>query len=168
MADRNTRGTTTAPNSEVQRLAAKGSERLAYLTRQLRRRARTAADQEPTVLEFGIVVHGPEYDEEVRLPDAVARATIEAMEHVANGYAVAVVPLEKELTTTRVARLLNVSRPYAARLMDEGEIPSHKVGTHRRAYYADVMAYKRRMDQSADEAYAQMVALTEELGLYEG
>lgn len=157
MVDRDTEGTATAPNKDEQRLAADGAARLARLTQ----RPRAAAAP-----KFRIVVDGPESNEEVHLPNPVVCAAIEAMEHVANGYAVAVVPLNNPLTSTQVARLLNVSRPYAARLMDEDEIPSHRAGTHRRAYLADVMAYKRRMDQRADEAYEQMVALTESQDLY--
>jgi excisionase family DNA binding protein len=148
---------------EEQRLAVEGRDRIARLMRRQDRHPEGGAG----VPNLGIVIHGPERDEEVPLPAAVARVVVEAMEQVARGYSVAVVPLEKELTSTQVARLLNVSRPYAARLMDGGEIPSHRVGTHRRAFYADVMAYKRRMDRDADDALRRMTELTEELGLYE-
>ena len=39
---------------------------------------------------------------------------------------------------------MKVSRTYAERLFDEGAIPSRRVGTHRLALMADVLAYKQR------------------------
>ena len=64
------------------------------------------------------------------------------------------------------ARLLNVSTPYAIKMLDEGEIPLRKVGTHRRARLADVLAYR---DQQYEARKAvlddQMAAVDQELGL---
>jgi excisionase family DNA binding protein len=54
------------------------------------------------------------------------------------------VPMEEEVSPQEAAEILKVSRPYAAKLFDEGAIPSRRVGTHRRALTADVLAYKQR------------------------
>lgn len=60
--------------------------------------------------------------------------------------AVGVVGIEEALSTQEVANLLNVSRQYVVRLMDEGRLPHHMVGTHRRASLRDVLAFKRQRD----------------------
>ncbi len=57
---------------------------------------------------------------------------------------VALMPVEDEVSPNEAAEILKVSRPYAAKLFDDGAIPSRRVGTHRRALTADVLAYKQR------------------------
>jgi excisionase family DNA binding protein len=73
---------------------------------------------------------------------------------------------DAELTTQEAAELLNVSRPYIVRLMDEGAIPSHWVGKDdRRAKYQDVLTYKQDHKRSRLAALDRLSALDQELGL---
>ena len=70
-----------------------------------------------------------------------------------------------ELTTTQAASVLNVSRPYFINLLEKGDIPYRKVGTHRRVSQEDVMKYKRRLAQKRQDALQALSELSEELGL---
>src|SRR5271155_455029 len=81
-------------------------------------------------------------NEPITVPATAFRLLVAILTEMARGNAVRVIPLHAELTTGEAAELLNVSRPYVVRLLDEGQIPSHKVGTHRRALFKDVMAYR--------------------------
>lgn len=81
--------------------------------------------------------------------------------------AVGVVGVDEELSTQEVAELLNVSRQYVVRLMDEGRLVHHKVGTHRRASLQDVLEFKRERDAKRRGAIGKLIRLSEEYGLYE-
>jgi excisionase family DNA binding protein len=73
---------------------------------------------------------------------------------------------DAELTPQKAAELLNVSRPYVARLMDEGVIPSHWVGKNdRRTKYQHVLAYNQDHKRSRLAALDRLSALDQELGL---
>jgi len=39
-----------------------------------------------------------------------------------------------------------MSRQFLVQLLEKGEIPFHRVGTHRRLYVRDVIAYKAKRD----------------------
>jgi len=70
------------------------------------------------------------------------------------------------LTTEQAAGLLNVSRQYLCRLLDRGEIPYVRVGTHRRIPFEELMRYRERRDALRREKLRELVRLSEELGLY--
>ena len=72
-----------------------------------------------------------------------------------------------ELTTQEAAELLNVSRSYVVRLLDDGRIPCRGVGTHRRVFFKDVMACKAEHRRARRSALDEFARLDQELGLAE-
>jgi excisionase family DNA binding protein len=70
-----------------------------------------------------------------------------------------------ELTTQQAADVLNVSRPFLVKLLDQGKIPCRKVGSHRRVLFADIMAYKKQNNHQRLQALEELSALDQELGL---
>lgn len=82
----------------------------------------------------------------VELPAAAAEAVRHLLVELASGSAVHVLARDAELTTQEAADLLGISRTYIVRLVDQGTLPAHLVGTHRRLRAADVLAYQARRE----------------------
>ena len=104
-------------------------------------------------------------NEPIVVPSGAFRLLLAILAEMARGNAVRVIPLQAELTTGEAAELLNVSRPYVVRLLDAGQIPSRKVGTHRRALLKDVMAYREDHYRARSAVLDRMTAIDQELGL---
>ena len=100
--------------------------------------------------------HLSDGDQTVDLPIALARSLIDLLGHLAAGKVVKVVPIDALLTTQQAADLLNVSRPYLIKLVDEGVLSASKVGRHRRLKAEEVMAYAEEAKKDRDEALAEM------------
>jgi len=104
---------------------------------------------------------------QVEVPTAALNLLVTILDQFASGNAVEVVPIHAELTTQEAANLLNVSRPYLIKLLEEGKLPFHYVGSHRRLFFEDVMAYKDESFRRSQEAMAEIVRLSQEMGLYD-
>jgi excisionase family DNA binding protein len=63
--------------------------------------------------------------------------------------------------------LLPIARPYLIKQIELGEIPHHKIGKHRRINFNDLMVYKDRIDLATAQGLDEIVAISQELGLYD-
>ena len=103
-------------------------------------------------------------DATVVLPADASRAVRALLRDLASGVPVHVVPLDAELTTQQAADLLELSRTYVVRLIDQGSMPAHMAGTHRRLLASDVLAYRQRRTAKL-AALGKLNEADEELGL---
>ena len=101
----------------------------------------------------------------VSIPTSALRLLLDVLTEIGQGNAVSIIPIHAELTTQEAADVLNVSRPFLVQLLEKGDIPFHKIGTHRRVRYQDVIAYKNRIDAERRKALDELAAQAQELGM---
>jgi excisionase family DNA binding protein len=105
--------------------------------------------------------------ENIPLPESVFYVLERVAEVMARGDSITVVPVGREVTTQQAAELLNVSRQYLVRLLDEGRISFRKVGKHRRLRVEDVLSFKAARDKDRRAGLRELSRMTEEFGGYD-
>lgn len=104
---------------------------------------------------------------EIQIPESVYQILHQAVHALALGKVISVVIQDRELTTQKAADILKVSRPYLIKLLDQGEIPCIRVGTHRRVRFDDLMKYKQERDTKRREGIKQFTQFLEAEGFYD-
>ncbi|MEJ2044577.1 MAG: helix-turn-helix domain-containing protein [Reinekea sp.] len=99
------------------------------------------------------------------LPANALRLLKDILQQMAAGNGVSVIPQHAELTTQEAANMLNVSRPYLVKLLESGEIPFSKAGTHRRILFSDLMEYQKKTKQQTKESLDALAASAQELDM---
>lgn len=99
----------------------------------------------------------------VEIPPAVSRLILDLLLFISKGEAVTLVPFGAELSTQQAADVLNVSRPFLVKLIENNELPHYKVGTHRRVRAQDLFAYKKRRDSARNKALTKLAQLGQEI-----
>ena len=120
------------PSKEDMQIAAESSGQLAALIG----RGKTARIR---IMDEG---------QDITVPLSAMKMLVDILAHMGAGEAMTLIPQHAELTTQQAADFMNVSRPFFVKLLEEGNIDFHKVGSHRRVYFRDLVAYK---EQSMDE-----------------
>jgi excisionase family DNA binding protein len=101
-------------------------------------------------------------EQPIELPPGAALLLMDILEAMAAGRGITLIPENAELTTVQAADVLNVSRPFLIKLLEEKALPCRKVGAHRRIRIEDVMAYKARIDADREAILDQLVAEAQE------
>lgn len=144
---------TVAPSEADALLARESSRRLA--THKLGRGASVRIQ----------VLDGADDAETLAVPASALRLFLHLLTEMSQGNAVTLIPTHAELTTQQAADLLNVSRPYLVKLLDEGKIPCRTIGKYRRVRFDDLMAFKRTDDEARGKVLEQLTAEAQNLGL---
>ena len=142
---------TLAPSPADAEVARASSERLAAFLR--------------TDHALTLSVAGAHARETVELPPSVAALLLDILEDMAAGATVAVLRRDAELTTQQAADYLNVSRPFLVGLLEAGDVPFRKVGTHRRVRFEDLRRYKHAADAARRSALDELAADAQELDM---
>jgi excisionase family DNA binding protein len=101
----------------------------------------------------------------LNLPKPVYDLLVQILKDLSEGASVAILQDREGLTTVKASRLLGVSRQFLVNLLDKGEIQHHMVGTRRRVYIKDLLAYKCGRDRMRRAVLDQMVRSELEAGV---
>lgn len=121
--------------------------------------------QHPDVQGASVTLTTDDSDTTVEIPGPALRLLVDILAQIANGNAVTVAPVHTELTTQQAADILNVSRPYLVKLLEERRLPFRRVGNRRRVLLADLIAYKRIDDAERRAVADELTAEAQRLGL---
>ena len=131
-----------APSAHEAALARDSSRRLSPYARRGR--------------SLSVRVIDAEQEQPLELPAGAVALLINILDTMAAGQGVSLIPENAELTTVQAADVLNVSRPFLIKLLNESAIPHRKVGKHRRIRIEDLMAYKARIDRDREAVLDQL------------
>lgn len=96
-----------------------------------------------------------------------AQGVLALLDAIASGGQVDLTGLPAELTTGQAADLLGVSRPTVVSLIDKGVLGASRIGSHRRLKTTEVLAYREHARRDRSAALDEVVAISDELGLYD-
>ena len=85
------------------------------------------------------------------------------LNNLKRGEAVTVLPHDALLTTNQAAQILNVSRPYLYRLIEDQSVPVVNVGSHRRLRIHDVLQLREERRHGRRSALDELSELGQEM-----
>ena len=118
------------------------------------RLARFAERRRPLTLH----VIDADQNQPIELPAGAVKLLMDILETMAAGRGVTIIPENAELTTVQAAAVLNISRPFLIKLIEDRVLPCRLVGKHRRIRIEDVMTYKAKIDEDREAALDALVA----------
>lgn len=121
--------------------------------------------QHPDVQGASVTLTADDNGATLEIPGQALRLLVDILAQIANGNAVTVAPVHAELTTQQAADILNVSRPYLVKLLEERKLPHRRVGNRRRVLLTDLLAYKRVDDAERRTVANELTAEAQRLGV---
>jgi len=103
--------------------------------------------------------------EEIPIPEKAFTYLIEVLSNMSDGKSMDIVAEERELTTQQAADMLNVSRPFVVKLLEDGRIPFKKVGKHRRILLQDILRIKDQQSKTRESQLEKLARDSQKLGL---
>lgn len=103
--------------------------------------------------------------EMIEIPAGAVPIIQHVLSCMAQGLAVALMPVHAQLTTQQAANLLGVSRPYIIKLLNDRVLPHTKVNRHRRIVLKDLLDYKRKIHADRQKVLEELAAEGQGLGI---
>lgn len=87
----------------------------------------------------------------VDLPAPLYQHFLRIVRLMAEHRAIVMIPEDETFTTQAAANYLGVSRQHLVDLLEAGHISFHKVGSHRRVYFRDLLVFEKQRDTERRE-----------------
>jgi excisionase family DNA binding protein len=104
---------------------------------------------------------------EIRLPAAIFQVLVKVIEDMRNGRAIVLLLEDETFTTQAAANFLGMSRQHFVTLLESGQIPFHRVGSHRRVTFKDLREFAAKRDQERRAGLDRLRHKVKEAGLYD-
>lgn len=103
----------------------------------------------------------------ITVPESLSELLQAVLRLAAAGETVGITRLSKSLTSVEAAKFLGMSRPTLMKLASNGEIPSHKVGSHTRFDRTDLQAFAEQRTQKQRKSFDELRAFEDSLDFQE-
>lgn len=103
----------------------------------------------------------------IDLPKPIFSTLLRVLKQMQEGKAIIMMPEEETFTSQATANYLGVSRQHLVNLLEQKEIPFHKVGTHRRVYFKDILDHERSRDGDRRQSLDKLMKDVDDAGLYD-
>ena len=101
--------------------------------------------------------------ETITIPLKAFNLLKEVLKNMAEGNSIALFPTNSEISTQDAANMLSISRPHLVKLLETGEIPFIKVGSHRRVQMKDVVEYENKLNNQSRRKLDQLTKQAQKL-----
>jgi excisionase family DNA binding protein len=124
---------------EDQRIARSSMSKLQEISKKIRKNGKN-----PVKIKI------QENGEFFTVPRKAVSMLLTILDKMAEGRSITLLLSDAELSTQQAADMLNVSRPHVVKLLENGEIPFKKVGSHRRIGLKDLIEYEKKLEKDGD------------------
>lgn len=104
---------------------------------------------------------------EIPIPEHVFQVLTHVLEEMRHGRAIVLMPEDENFTTQAAANYLGMSRQHLVTLLESGQIPFHRVGSHRRVTFKDLRDYENRRDAQRRKTLDNLFAKMQQEGHYD-
>lgn len=104
---------------------------------------------------------------EIPLPQPIFEVLVKVIQEIRRGKAMVLLPEEETFTTQAAATFLGMSRQYFVTLLESGQLPFHRVGSHRRVYFKDLRDYARKRDSERRAGLGRLFKRLRDEGRYD-
>lgn len=93
---------------------------------------------------------------QTHIPDVLFTHFARIVRLMSERKAIVLIPEDEAFTTQAAANYLGMSRQHLVDLMEAGQLPHHKVGTHRRVYFHDLRTFEKMRDTRRREGFDRL------------